>query len=784
MYLGGVIDPTTRRRGDRLDYKSSQLTTHGVIVGMTGSGKTGLGIIAIEEALLDDIPCLVIDPKGDMGNLLLNFPDFLENDFREWIDEAQAERQGITPDELAANTAQMWKEGLAGWDIGSDRLRELRAKVGFSIYTPGSNAGIPLNVLGSLAAPDLDWEVAAETGRDEIEGFVSSLLVLAGISANPISSPEHILLATLIERSWRNGKDLDLASLIGQVQSPPIRKLGVFELDKFFAPKDRDKLAMRLNGLIASPSFASWMQGPAIDIDRLLRTEDGRPRASILYLPHLSDEERQFIVTLVLSKVVTWMRGTSGTSALRALIYMDEMAGFAPPTAEPPSKRPILTILKQGRAHGVGMLLSTQNPVDLDYKAMSNAGTWMVGRLQTERDKARILEGMKSASGDVDVDAFDALIGDLDKRQFILHSTNTDQPIVFTTRWAMSFLRGPLTREEVTRLTKDDPERSAPAQAPVIADPTPDLAQNQSAIAPAPPSGVPVRYLDPAAPWAEAIGADTDGSVFAPALVATVQLTFDDRHADVDHHERWEAVLYPLTEPIRGQEAIAVDHDDRDFHSTPPDGATFLLTEMRLDQKAFYTSARKAISDYLYRSRSVIVFKNRPLKLYSRVGEGETAFRARCDAAAENMADVDVAKLKTRYKKRIRTAEDQLRTAENRVRELETDVSSRRQDELVRGAGDLLGIFLGGRRRSSGLSRAASRRGQTRRIQERLHTAEDKVSAKLETLDDLEDDLGVDFEKISSKWEEAAADVATLEIGLEKSDIQIEELALLWIPVE
>lgn len=339
MYLGGVIDPTTRQRGDRLDYQSSQLTTHGVIVGMTGSGKTGLGIIAIEEALRDDIPCLISDPKGDMGNLLLNFPDFLKGDFREWIDEGQAERQGITPDELAASTAQMWKEGLAGWDIGSARLRELATKVGFSIYTPGSNAGVPLNVLGSLAAPDLDWEMAAETGRDEIEGFVSSLLVLAGISANPISSPEHILLATLIERSWRNGKDLDLALLIGQVQSPPIRKLGVFELDKFFAPKERDKLAMRLNGLIASPSFASWMQGPAIDIDRLLWTKDGRPRASILYLPHLSDEERQFIVTLVLSKVVTWMRGTSGTSALRALIYMDEMVGFAP-TPPPPNRPP------------------------------------------------------------------------------------------------------------------------------------------------------------------------------------------------------------------------------------------------------------------------------------------------------------------------------------------------------------------------------------------------------------------------------------------------------------
>ena len=414
-YLGGVVDPESGRRGEAVQYESSRFTTHGVIVGMTGSGKTGLGIIALEEALMDGIPCLVIDPKGDMGNLLLNFPDFLPEDFRPWIDEGQAKREDVTPDELAANTADLWKNGLAGWGIGSERLRKLGNDAGFSVYTPGSNAGIPLNILGSLKAPDLDWDTEAETGRDEIEGFVSSLLVLAGITADPISSPEHILLATLIERSWRAGKDLDLAALIGQVQAPPIRKLGVFDLDSFFAPKARTKLAMRINGLLASPSFASWMQGPPLDVDSLFVTPEGKPKASIMYLPHMSDEERQFIVTLLLSKVVTWMRGKSGTSDLRAFIYMDEVFGFAPPTAEPPSKKPILTILKQARAHGVGMMLSTQNPVDLDYKAMSNAGTWMIGRLQTERDKARILEGLKSASGDVDVAAFDTLIGNLEQ---------------------------------------------------------------------------------------------------------------------------------------------------------------------------------------------------------------------------------------------------------------------------------------------------------------------------------------------------------------------------------
>ena len=478
------------------------------------------------------------------------------------------------------------------------------------------------------------------------------------------------------------------------------------------------------------------------------------------------------------------MRGKSGTSDLRAFIYMDEVFGFAPPTAEPPSKKPILTILKQARAHGVGMMLSTQNPVDLDYKAMSNAGTWMIGRLQTERDKARILEGLKSASGDVDVAAFDALIGNLDKRQFVLHSTKAKHPIVFSTRWAMSFLRGPLTREEVTRLMADSPERHADAVAPLPADPVVDLAEDQSSVAPSPPDGVPVYYLDPAAPWADQIGANTEGNVFAPALAATVQLTFDDQYADVNHDETWEAVIYPLYETFDAASAVSVDHDDRDFNDEAPEGASYVLPEARIDQKTYYTNARKALADHLHRSRNVTVFKNPKLKLYSRVDEDEETFSLRCEAAAEDRADDDVATLKKRYEKRIRGAEVQLRTAENRVRELESDVSGRRQNELVRGAGDLIGIFLGGRRRSSGLSQAASRRSQTRKTQERLHTAQDKVSSKVELLDDLEDDLAEDFQEISAKWSEVANDIETVEIGLEKSDIHVAELALCWVPVE
>ncbi len=799
-FLGGEVDSAGERIAESpIIYESHHLTTHGVIVGMTGSGKTGLGVVALEEALLNGVPAIIIDPKGDMGNLLLNFPAFEPSDFRPWIDEGEAQRNEKTPDEMAADTAELWKNGLAGWEISSDRMRRLGMGAGFSIYTPGSAAGIPVNIIGSLVAPKLDWTTEAETIRAEIEGFVSSLLVLAGITADPISSPEHILLATIIEKAWSEGHDLDLASLISQVQTPPIRKLGVFDLDTFFPPKDRTKLAMKLNGLVASPTFATWMEGPPLDVQKLLYTDDGQPKASVMYLSHLSDTERQFIVTLLMSKVVTWMRTQQGTSDLRAVIYMDEVFGFAPPTANPPSKKPILTLLKQARAFGVGLLLSTQNPVDLDYKAMSNAGTWMIGRLQTERDKARILEGLKSASGEVDVGAFDKLISDLGKRQFVLHSTREKQPKVFTTRWAMSYLAGPLSREQVTTLMGDSSERIAAASAQAPAAGTKEeggpvqaatsraavpeaLGEDESPVAPTVPDTIRVYYLDPTAPWAEQLGAATASTRYEAGLVARVDMVFDDQYADVNQNEEWEAVFYPIGDRFDPESARAVDYDERDLRTAVPEGITYVLPDANIDTKSFYSSATTDLKNWLFQHRSVQVFKNPALKLYSRVGETEHDFKTRCAEAAESAADDEVAKLKDKYEKRIDTVRDQLASAERRVRELETDVATRRQSEIVSGAGDLLSVFVGGRSRSRGLSSAANRRSQTRRTQERLSSAHEKMADKESDLDELEDELSEDLQAIVGKWNEAAGDIETVEIGLEKTDIRVEEIALVWVP--
>ncbi len=793
FYLGGAIDADGERTSELIDYDPADLTTHGVIVGMTGSGKTGLGIIFLEEALLSGIPTLIIDPKGDMTNLLLTFPDLLPADFEPWVDEGEARKEGKTRQELAAEKAALWEKGLGWWDQDGSRIAALKDAAGFRVYTPGSSAGIGVNIVGSLAAPDLSWDSDAETLRDEIQGFVSGLLGLIGEDADPISSPAHILLSNLIEHSWRQGIDLDLATLLGQVQRPPLRKLGVFEVDSFFPEKERMALAMKLNGLVASPSFASWMEGASLDIGSMLWDSAGKPQASILYLAHLSDDERQFIVTLILSKVVTWMRTQPGTGDLRALVYMDEVFGFVPPSASPPAKKPILTMLKQARAFGVGMLLSTQNPVDLDYKAMSNAGTWCIGRLQTERDKARILEALASARGDTDIKDLDTAISRLDSRQFLLHNTHADQPGLFTTRWALSYLAGPLTRQQVERLMEGvvalEAERAtAPAAAsgtaeatPAVAAPEDELSETATPVMPTIASGVAVYHVDPAAPWLVAVDGLPTSNHYRPGLAARVQLVFDDTAAKVNHREEWEAVFTPLQELFDADVARAVDYDDRDLVAEPVAGATYELTDAPINTKTYFTRATSAIKDYLYRQRNITVLRNPKLKLYSRVGETEEEFRKRADLAAQERADAETAALRDKYETKLRKAQDKLEAAERRAEEIRVDIEGSRQSDMLDQAGALIGI-LTGRGSTRSITGSSRRRAARRSKEQRLRTAEGKIGDISEEIIELDEELREELEEINDRWEDIGADVEEIEIGLEKSDILVEEVALIWIP--
>lgn len=764
--------------------KSSNLTTHGVIVGMTGSGKTGLGIILLEEILLSGLPTLILDPKGDMGNLLLTFPGLSGEEFRPWMSASEAKKEGVSVDELADSTAAFWKKGLAGWGIGPDRIKALRKKAEFGLYTPGSTAGIPLNIVGSLKAPKKASEI--ELMRDEIEGFVSSLLALVGVSADSISSPEHILLANLIEHAWQNGRDLDLPSLVSQIQEPPLRKLGVIDIESFFPKKDRRALALKINGLLASPSFATWMEGAPLDMDKLLYTDSGKPRAAILSMAHLSDEERQFVVTLVLSKMITWMRTQPGSDELKALIYMDEVFGFVPPTKQPPSKKPILTILKQARAFGLGMVLSTQNPVDIDYKALSNTGTWMIGRLQTERDKARLMDGLTSAGGDTDTKEIERLISGLGKRQFMLHSTKGSGPQLFGTRWAMSYLRGPMTREEISDLTADAPEREASAtkaERPPLAT----AASSASSVAPDIASSVRSFYLHPAADWRAVRGIDPSSKTFAPAVAARVQLLYDDTKADIRHTEEWEAVIFPLSDRTSAEEAIPVDYDDRDLLKDAPDGAEFQIPDAPIHTAKFFKGLQTDLKDLLYRERTITVYANKTLKLYSRIGESQEAFELRCRKTAENLEDEAAAKLRDKYEKRIKRAADMLDKAEDRLEEVKVDHSSRKTDELLSGVGSLIGMFLGGRKTSRGIAtdlrRASSKRKQTRTSNQRMQSASNRVEERAEALEDLENELADELLALDLEWEEKAQEIETLDIGLEKTDIKIDDIAVVWVPV-
>jgi hypothetical protein len=799
LHIGGLVDAATHERtGDDVRLPSDDFTTHGVIVGMTGSGKTGLGVVLVEAVLDAGLPALLVDPKGDLTNLCLTFPELAPADFRPWIDEAQAKGAGVTPDEFAGQQASLWRDGLAGWGYDGGRIAALRDGTGFTVYTPGSRAGVPLNIVGSLQVPDTgDDPHADELVTDEIEGYVSGLLGIVGIDADPLSSREHILLSNLIAHSWSAGRSLDLPTLVGQVQQPPIRKLGVFELDEFFPPKDRSALAMKLNGLLASPSFAAWADGPALDVQRLLYADDGTPQCAIVTTAHLSDDERQFVTSLLLSKLVTWMRRQSGTTDLRAVLYMDEVAGYLPPTANPPTKKPIMTLMKQARAFGVGVVLSTQNPVDVDYKALSNAGTWMIGRLQTERDKQRLLDGMAAAAGNVDVSAVGDTISGLAKREFVLRRAGKDQPEVFTTRWAMSYLRGPMTRDQIAALTDQlGRDRSAaPAPAPASAGTTTTVAgadaSGASPVMPTVAPGIAVRWVDVAAPWLTAIGADPTGTERAAAIVATVAVRYDEAKADLVHDTELEAVLFPLGAQVDVTTAKRVDHDPRDLLTEPPADCAYRLTDAPIGTASFWKDVQRGLVDHLTRVASLEVPMNATLKLYGRPGESAERFAQRCEFEAGQRADADIAKLRDKYEARASKLRSQIEAAQDSADVIRTQAEGRRNEELLSTAGSVLGDLLGGRKSGGGLlgsvlrrgGGAASKRSRTATTERRLDAAEGKIERLAGDLEELEAELADDVTEITSRWTTAAGDVSTMTVNLERTDVKVTAICLAWLPV-
>ncbi|MBY0262193.1 MAG: hypothetical protein K2Q20_07595, partial [Phycisphaerales bacterium] len=584
FYLGKEFNPSTRSRTDDLVlYDSKDLVTHAVCVGMTGSGKTGLCLGLLEEAAIDGIPALIIDPKGDLSNLLLNFPNLKSEDFRPWINEDDARKKGVSPDDFAAQQAGLWSKGLAQWGQDGQRIQRLKDSAEFVVYTPGSSAGVPVSVLKSFAAPPPELIEDAELFRERVSSTATSLLGLMGVDADPIQSREHILIAALLARAWGEGRDVTLESLIQQIQTPPMDKLGVMSLESVYPAKDRFQLAMALNNLVASPGFAAWLEGEALDIQSMLYTPAGKPRHAIFSIAHLSDAERMFFVALLLNQTLGWVRTQSGTSSLRAVVYMDEIAGYFPPTANPPSKQPLLTLMKQARAFGVGVVLATQNPVDLDYKGLANAGTWFIGRLQTERDKARVLDGLEGAAGAAgtgfDRAEMDRLLSSLGPRVFVMNNVHESQPVVMETRWCLSYLRGPLTRQQIKQLM--DPRKRPAAASPGPSGAALRAAASAATPAPAPASASSTRPVLPAeipqffVP-ARALPAGSKLEL-RPAILGLARVYYSDTKLGIDQ-EVPLALLTPLTRgpvPACWDDAEAVELTESDLEHDAPSGAAF-----------------------------------------------------------------------------------------------------------------------------------------------------------------------------------------------------------------
>lgn len=796
LFIGEELDPGSGdRTGQSVLLDSADFTTHGVIVGMTGSGKTGLGVVLLEEALLSGIPVLAIDPKGDLGNLCLTFPNLAPADFEPWMDEGTARVENKTTAEMAQSTAELWKGGLESWGLGTPDVSNLATAANPVIYTPGSTAGVPLDVLGRLSAPATDDPSARQ---DEVDSTVSGLLGLVGVESDPLSGREHILLANLITRAWDAGTDLDLPSLLGQLMDPPIRKLGVLELDTFFPQKDRQALVMKLNGLLASPSFSAWAEGAPLDIEKMLWDDEGSARAAIVSLGHLEETERQFAVTLVLSKLISWMRTQSGTGELRVLVYLDEVMGLAPPNGNPPPKKPILTLLKQARAFGVGLVLSTQNPVDLDYKAISNAGTWMIGRLQTEQDKNRLVDGLRSADGGVDIGTLNDTISGLGKRQFMLRTTKSSKMPLLTTRWAMSYLAGPLTRDQIGTLMADKVAAltaggqtstgdTTPAAAAPGAAEEPALAEDESALPPSTPDSLPVRYAVAAAPWLTDIDAVPGGDRLRPVLAARVTLLFDETKAKLRHTQEWEAIISLNGDRIDVDNAIAVDFDDRDFTTEPPDNAVYVLPDFEL-KAGEVRKVSPAIKTMLVTGLTYTLMNNPELKLWSRPGESADEFAIRCEAAADDGADEAGAKLRAKLEKKQASVMAALAKAEDRVAELEIQADGRKNQQWIDIGTSVLGGLLGGRSKTRGMASAARRMSSGNRqkasTEARLETAQNRAAEKIDELEELERDLQDAVIEIDDEWSAKAEAVEEFEVPLEKSDITVDDLMLVWLPVE
>ena len=810
FYLGRLFDLKAKQvNPDPLLYDLEDLTTHAVILGMTGSGKTGLCIDLLEEAALNHIPALMIDPKGDITNLLLQFPNLLPEDFKPWVNADQARRENKTLDQVAGETAELWRKGLGEWGIEPERIKGLKEATEFAVYTPGSDAGISVNILASLKAPKIPWESNREMLREKISGTVIALLGLVGLEdIDPVRSREHILLSNIFENHWKQGLDLDLGELILQIQSPPFQKLGVFDVNTFFPEKDRFELSMLMNNILAAPSFQTWIIGQSLEIDQLLYTPEGKPRQSVFYIAHLNDTERMFFVTLLYSAVESWMRAQSGTTTLRAIVYFDEIYGYLPPVRNPPAKTVMLRMLKQARAFGVGQVLVTQNPVDLDYKALSNTGTWFIGKLQTEKDKQRLLDGLDGALGGLDRDTYDRLISGLGKRVFLMHNVHAKEPLLFQTRWAMSYLAGPLTRTQIPALNQlvgaavppaaPPDAQEIPAVEPVASvslAAKPKVAASMAATfstRPNVPAGIeeftlPVSLTPQQACQMAGRPYPPEGTtpkvVYRPALLAQATVRYLNRKYNLDYEQVQVALVTEIDRRavVRWEDFQAMPLDYRRLDDPPVQNAGYTPLEPPFSDVRSLQALERDFQDYVYRSSQAVVRFNEALAVYAGQQISSAEFRTQCAEAARQRRDQETSKVADSYDNKLEAIQVKLAKAQQTVEDNQDEVSARRMEEWGTHADNLARMFLP--RKKVKLSASQTKSRMTRQAKDELDEAKALVAELSKQITTLTKEKDQAVQEINDRWGKVANQVGEMSVTPLKKDVLPDHFGVAWFPM-
>lgn len=763
LKAGKVLDKT-------LMYDPPDLTTHAVVTGMTGSGKTGLCIGLLEEAAMQGIPAIIIDPKGDLTNLILHFPDLLPADFEPWIDPDAARRQGKPIQTAAAETAEQWRKGLEGWDLGKPDLEKLKDSAEWAVYTPGSSSGIPVNIMASFEAPGIPWQENQEALREKISSVVTAVLSLVGFKElDPLRSREHILLSNLIETAWREEKSLDLSDLITQTQNPPFERLGAFTLDDFFPRKERASLAMLLNNFLASPSFQVWIEGESLDMEKFLRAPNGKPRHSIFYIAHLNDTERMFFVTLLFAAVESWMRKQRGTSDLRALVYFDEIHGYLPPVANPPSKPLMIRMLKQARAFGLGLVLATQNPVDLDYKALSNAGTWMIGRLQTDQDKQRLLDGLESAAGGVARAEFDRLLSALGKRVFLYHSVHEKKPEVFTTRWALNYLAGPLTLTQVPALNQL--AGAAPRQAARSVKARAKAVPTATAAAPGSvmrlPQGIP-QYFVPGA-----------SGELKPSLLAIAEVRYLSRSPNVNT-TRLVSRLVPQPQPGTQDWDNAEDFssDPNDLLTQPPANIKTSQVYDFFNESAWWQNQNRSFEQWIFETDTSTIKVCKALGISAGPEVSTEQFKNQILTAVTEKADREIKKAAITWERKRITTQNKIDQQQMKIEQAQRDLNSRRIQTASRGGQAILDVLTRGR--LTKVSSSIDKYRMQQNAQAKLDQLKQVLTDLQEELASLQNQQKQEQELIRAKWQREADFIEEVQITPSKQNIRVIKFGLLW----